>query len=185
MAYRNILHWRKNLCLLIIWKIFSTPTIKVMHVVLVSRLKYYIIMLFLKRTVLPLKFFSFIYRFYTYIIWKLKNVTYYYFDLFSLNLIKNYCLQNSSSKLKSSASLKFMLRLFFTNKMFLTYMLSSCLLIQGFASSFAVFPLYAEELGIAKYHVSFCYIILLNYKIKSSNTVIILIFGQKHKLLFA
>jgi len=78
-----------------------------------------------------------------------------------------------------------MLRLFFTNKMFLTYMLSSCLLIQGFASSFAVFPLYAEELGIAKYHVSFCYIILLNYKIKSSNTVIILIFGQKHKLLFA
>jgi len=60
-----------------------------------------------------------------------------------------------------------MLRLFFTNKMFLAYMLSSCLLIQGFASAFAVFPLYAEELGIAKYHVSFCYIILLDsYKIK-------------------
>jgi len=39
--------------------------------------------------------------------------------------------------------------------MFLAYMLSSCLLIQGFASAFAVFPLYAEELGIAKYHVSF------------------------------
>ncbi|KAF6021973.1 SLC16A12 [Bugula neritina] len=67
--------------------------------------------------------------------------------------------KNSSSKLKSSASLKFMLRLFFTNKMFLTYMLSSCLLIQGFASSFAVFPLYAEELGIAKYHVSTAFIV--------------------------
>ncbi|KAF6021969.1 hypothetical protein EB796_019718 [Bugula neritina] len=39
------------------------------------------------------------------------------------------------------------------DKMFLTFLLSSFLLIQAFTSGFAVFPLYAEELGIAKHHL--------------------------------
>jgi len=62
--------------------------------------------------------------------------------------------QNNSSDPGADNSLKSMLRKFLMDKMFLTFLLSSFLLIQAFTSGFAVFPLYAEELGIAKHHVS-------------------------------
>jgi len=59
---------------------------------------------------------------------------------------------------KDSVSLRDMLRLLLTNKMFLIFLLSSFLMMQSFASSFVIFPLYTEEKEIAKYHVSICYV---------------------------
>ncbi|KAF6035711.1 hypothetical protein EB796_005976 [Bugula neritina] len=59
----------------------------------------------------------------------------------------------------TSQSLKDMLRLLFFNRLFVVFLISSFLMMQGYASSFVIFPLFAEEHRIAKYHLSTAFII--------------------------